>query len=367
MPALATLRRWRDELGDATVLGLVRVAIGLLLFWNGLRAARELQHGYFGEVFHWPMIPEALVASRNVYWGIVVAQLLLSALVVAGHRARPALLASALLGTYVLLCNRVEFHHNRWALFCQAFLLAFAPCDRSLVVTGVHAGMRTAPHWAARLMGAQISVVYLASGGSKLFDPDWRGGQVLLERFRMFGGGALDAGVPRAVVDWMGSAGPASALAKVAIATELFLAVGVWLRGTRVFALWWGLWFHLTIEATSRVEGFTWLTLASYAVFVTPDVHARKLLYDSKRTRGRVLARATTLLDWFARFEVRPWQADALERGHTVVVVRRDGSHATGVRALAMIARCTPLLFPLWAPLALAASLTKGGEASAHA
>ena len=49
------------------------------------------------------------------------------------------------------------------------------------------------------------------------------------------------------------------------------------------------------------------------------------------------------------------------------MVVRRDGSRATGVRALAMVARCVPLLFPLWAPLALAASFTKGGDASARA
>jgi hypothetical protein len=32
-----------------------------------------------------------------------------------------------------------------------------------------------------------------------------------------------------------------------------------------------------------------------------------------------------------------------------------------------MVARCTPLLFPLWAPLALAASFTKGGEVSFRA
>jgi hypothetical protein len=49
------------------------------------------------------------------------------------------------------------------------------------------------------------------------------------------------------------------------------------------------------------------------------------------------------------------------------VIVRRDGSRATGIRALAMVARCVPLLFPLWAPLALLASFTKGGEASASA
>jgi hypothetical protein len=46
--------------------------------------------------------------------------------------------------------------------------------------------------------------------------------------------------------------------------------------------------------------------------------------------------------------------------------VRRDGSSATGIRALAMVARCTPLMFPLWAPLAFIASFTKGGDTSAR-
>ena len=45
-----------------------------------------------------------------------------------------------------------------------------------------------------------------------------------------------------------------------------------------------------------------------------------------------------------------------------MVVVRRDGTYATGVRALAMIARCVPLIFVLWAPLALVASFTDSDD-----
>jgi hypothetical protein len=44
------------------------------------------------------------------------------------------------------------------------------------------------------------------------------------------------------------------------------------------------------------------------------------------------------------------------------MAVRRDGSLANGVRALAMIARTAPLLFPLWAHLALIASFTRKGD-----
>ena len=130
------------------------------------------------------------------------------------------------------------------------------------------------------------------------------------------------------------------------------------MKRTRIFALWWGVWFHLTIEITSQVETFTWLTLSMYALFATPDARARRLFFDPSRPKGIVLARLVTMLDWLARFEIQPWEPDDLKKGHVIVVVRRDGSRATGVRALAMVARCVPLLFPLWAPLALVASFT---------
>lgn len=363
----AAIRRWRDEVGDAYVLGVVRVALGVLLFANALRALSELHDHFFGDVFHWPMLPEVLVPSASLYTVVVVAQILLSVLVVAGHAARPALFASSLLGTYVLLCDRLQFHNNRWALFCYALLVSLAPCNRSMYVAGPPASTRVGPLWAARLAQLQVSLIYVASAGSKLFDPDWRGGLVLMERFHLYTGQALAAGVPAGLVDCLSLPASSSALAKVAIVTELLLAVALWTSRARVLALWWGLWFHLTIEATTRVEGFTWLTLATYALFVTPDVRARKLFFDGARVRGRLLARAVSWFDWFARFEIRPWAADAVRRGHSIVVVRRDGTHATGVRALAIVARCVPLLFPLWAPLALAASFTRGGEASARA
>jgi hypothetical protein len=361
------IRRWRDEVGGTYVLGAVRVALGVLLFANALQAVRVLQDHYFGDVFHWPILPEALVAPLSVYKLVVLAQLLLPVLVVAGYVARPALLASALLGVYVLLCDRLQFHHNRWALFCYALLLSLAPCDRSFLVAGAPAPTSVGPLWAVRLAQVQVSFIYVSSGGSKLLDPDWRCGQVIWERFRLYGQQALDAGVPRGVVEWLSQPDATSALARIAIVTELLLAFAIWLRPTRVYALWWGLWFHLVIEATSRVEGFTWLTLATYALFVTPDIRTRKLFFDASRSRGRTIARVVSWLDWLARFEVKPWAPDGVRRGHSVVVVRRDGTHATGVRALAMVTRCVPLLFPLWAPIALVASFTKGGEASAGA
>ena len=366
---LVSLRRWLTETGDTFPLGLVRMCLGILLFWHTLGAAKELMaEGYFGDHFHLPFLPEALVPSHTVYTVLIAARLLCAVLVTIGSFPRQALAASALMGIYTLLCDRLGYHHNRYALDCYAFLLSFSPCDRALVLVGPPS-TPTSRHgllWAQRLAQLQVSLVYLASGGSKLLDPDWRNGLVLADRFARFGWQAIQRGVPHGVVEALSHPAATSALAKLAIATELFLVLGLWTKRTRAFALWWGVGFHLTIEVTSQVETFTWLTLAMYALFATPDVRARRLFFDPSRPKGMILASLVMLLDWLARFEVRAWEPDSLKKGHVIVVVRRDGSRATGVRALAMVARCVPLLFPLWGPLALIASFTKGGEASAR-
>jgi hypothetical protein len=337
---VSAFTRWRDETGDTTALGLTRMLIGGFLVYEGGRAWQELSAStYFADVFHVAMIPEGLVPSRGVYTAILALQMVLGAVVLLGRFARPALFVSGLLGVYVLLCDRVQFHHNRYSLACFAFLLAFAPCDRAYVVGAPRE--RIGPLWAMRLAQLQMSIIYLASSSSKLMDDDWRGGAVVAVRLAMNRAEALAHGVPRGFYDLLSTSEASSVLAKMAIATELFLSVGLWLPKTRAFALWWGLMFHLTIEVTSRVEIFTWLTLAVYVLFATPDVRARTLVGNAD---GAVV-RAVRALDWLDRF--------AFEAGPSLTVVERDGSRSTGLRAAVGIARAIPLLFPLWFPLAV--------------
>ncbi len=359
------LARFKNEIADGYVLGPVRVAIGALLGWQALSAAGELARlGYFGDVFHVSMIPEALVPSHRLYAVLIALRMCLAVMVIFAVWARPALAASALLGLWVLLSDRLQFHHNRYSLDCYALLLSLTPCDRSWRVTeSAVLEPRTGPFWAVRLAQLQVSIVYLASGGSKLLDPDWRSGLVLADRITRHAQLAVAAGVPRKVVETLAEADTASALAKLAIMTELFICAALWLRPTRFIAMWWGIWFHITIQLTTKVETFTLLTLAMYGVFATPDFHARKLRYDPSRFWGKTAGVLVPLFDWLGRFEVKAWQPDD-QPGHSLVVVRRDGERVTGVRAFAMIARCVPILFPLWAPIALVASFTRQGDLS---
>ncbi|MCA9583811.1 MAG: HTTM domain-containing protein [Myxococcales bacterium] len=364
---LERLGRIRDAHGAGVALGPLRVALGGMLLWQSLDAAHELTRlGYFGDHFHWPYLPEALVPSHAAYVAVVATRVCLAIMVLVGFACRPALTASGALGLYVLLCDRLQFHHNRYSLALFAVLVGLTPCDVSFrVVDGGGPPLpRTGPLWAVRLAQVQVSIIYLASGGSKLLDPAWRGGAVLADRIARHAHIAVAKGVPAWLVDYLARPASASALSKAAILTELALAFALWSRRMRVAALWWGVWFHLVIQLTTKVEVFSFLTVAMYAVFVTPDERTRQLRFDPTTALGQAIGLASRWLDWFARFDAKPWEPDDIEGAHAFVIVRRDGTRVTGLRAAATLARCVPILFPLWAPLSLVAAFTRKGELS---
>ncbi len=347
-----------DEVGSTHVLGVVRVGLGLLFFFQAIEDARAWNEGYFGDRFHLPFLPERFVASASVFAALLGVRLLGAILVVTGHVARPALAGSALALAYVILCDRLQFHHHEWALACIGFLVALSPCDEAVsLVRDKESAPPQGPLWAARLAQAQVAIIYLASGGSKLLDEDWRGGLVLLDRMTRYGGDALAKGVPERVVHFFQDPAVAAALAKGTIATELFLVVGLWLPRTRPVALWVGVMFHLMIEVTSKVSYFSWFMILAYALFATHDHRARTLSFDPSHAPTAFVARAVRLLDWLARFRVVAWTPDRLAGARRIVIRDRDGRSHTGLPAAVMLVRCLPLLFPLWLPLLLFARL----------
>src|SRR5450631_2867625 len=124
-------RRFMDVIGDVHALAAARIAFGFLLLaqvWE--TASEQIHEGYFGEHFHVSFLPESFVPSERGYTFIVCLQAVAAVLVVLGHFARPALALSSAAITYGMLCDRLHYHHNRWALACYVFLLALTPCDR---------------------------------------------------------------------------------------------------------------------------------------------------------------------------------------------------------------------------------------------
>lgn len=353
---------FRDE-RDAYLLGLLRVALCSLLLINGARFWIELlRHGYFAEVFHMPLVPESWVPSRAGYEALLGVHLLASGAALLGPFPRPALLVASSTGLFVLLCDRLQYHNNRYVLLLLALLLAFTPCERSFVALRrpptLEPSERLAPTLARRLFQLQVSLVYLSSACGKLFDPDWRGGQVLLLRIAKTEGVFAAHGItlPSWALTLLASTLLASALAKAGIATELFIAGGAWSERTRRTALWLGIWFHFSIELSARVELFGWLMATSYIAFVTPELRQRRLEVGPSHAK---LARLVRKLDWLKRFQVV--ELPSLEGGF--VVTRRDGRKWRGRAAVAGLAEALPLLFPLWLPLALVARFERASRA----
>jgi vitamin K-dependent gamma-carboxylase-like protein len=366
IPQLAWPARLFSEERDAYVLGLLRLALSVLLLLNGTRLILELKSGgYFGDFFHLPIWPEALVPSATGYVLLLSVQAVAALLAFLGLWPRGSLLLASSIGLYLLGCDRLQYHNNRYALLLLGLLLAFTPCDRSFLLAKrrphhLLSSARLAPTYARRLFQIQVSLVYLSSACGKLLDSDWRGGQVLRMRFESVAPFWASRGLhlPDSLALALSSPLFASFSAKIAICTELFIALGLWFPRTRRAALWVGVLFHFWIEVSARVELFSWIMAASYLAFVTPELRERRFEYDPASKRGRALARLLGWLDWCARFEITPRQASETTAS-AYHVVGRDGVARRGLRGAALLAQATPLLFPLWLPLELLAKLEK--------
>jgi hypothetical protein len=350
---------------DAYVLGLLRLALSALLFLHCGRLILELcRGGYFGDFFHIPMVPEAWLPSATGYAALLGVQALAAVFAFLGLWPREALLTASSLGLFVLTLDRLQYHNNRYALLLLGLLLAFTPCDRSLLLARrkphtLPEAERVAPTFTRRLFQIQVSLVYLGSACGKLLDADWRGGQVLLLRFANTAPFLAARGVT--LPGWLGavlsSALFASFAAKVAISSELFIALGMWFPRSRRLALWVGVLFHFSIEVSAKVELFSWLMVASYLAFVVPELRERRIELNGQSALGRALARALPWLDWCARFQIAHCSNGAQA---SFFVTNREGHTEHGLRGAALLAEAIPVLFPFWVPLALLGWLARG-------
>ena len=339
---------WLREERDSYLLGLMRVAFATLLLLLTLKLAQPLWRGqYFGDVFHMPILPESLVPSRGLYGALLGLQGLCCVLSLVGIVARPALALAALAGLYGLWCDRLGYHNNRYELLLLALALSFTPCDRSWRLVGP-ARPGAAPRWAVKIVGAQLSVVYLASSLGKLVDADWRSGGVLLARFAS-ARPIAEHFLPASVAAVLSAPWLARIASPAAIASELFLALGLWFPRTRVVALWLGVMFHIGIELAARVELFSYTMLAGYLAFVTPELRERALSWSTTSAGGRFWSSACRRLDLLARFQ----HAVPSEQRELLQVTDRDGTLHRGLAAWRELARAFPPLFPLWLPLRL--------------
>ena len=160
---------------------------------------------------------------------------------------------------------------------------------------------------------------------SKLLDRDWFSGTVTWQRVVLVRD-RVDASVlPSWAVDVLTNRSFHTVAAKLIIATELFIAAGLWSRTTRYAAVWLAICFHVAIELSADVQVFSYLAIAALVIWAVPSTRDRVLLLDPASPPQRRFATVVRGLDWLARFRIE-WGPS----GRPVAAVDRDGRVVEG-------------------------------------
>jgi hypothetical protein len=347
--ARAVVAAFDDLLGRAVsmrALALLRVLAGpavllhLQPFLSDALDGRIYRDAFYEPYTAWyPEVP------RTIYVGLLLLAAVAAVAMSLGILTRLATTTTFVIVAYNLFLSTTHFHNNRAYLLIVLGLLAVAPCGRELSVDawlrrrrGRPALDSSAPGWPLWLLRFECAAVYGASGLSKLVDPDWFGGTVTWQRVVR----ARDELEAWPLPDWAVSALTDRSFhvgaAKLIVLTELFIAVGLWWRGTRYAAVWVAVAFHLGIQGSASVQVFSYLGIAVLVIWAVPSTRDRVLLIDPTAGRQRRLGALVRTLDWLARFRVERGPP-----GSRLEVVDRDGTAIGGAPAVAFALSRLPL------------------------
>jgi Vitamin K-dependent gamma-carboxylase len=359
---MSALARFDELLGrdvSMRALALLRVLAGPVVLLHLRPFLSDAWHGdTYRDAFHepyaswYPDLPEAVYVALLFLGAIAAVAMSL------GFMTRLATATTFTIVAYNVFLSTTHFHNNRAYLIIVLGLLAVAPCGRELSLDaflrrrrGEPALADSAPGWPLWLLRFECAAIYGASGLSKLLDPDWFGGTVTWQRVA----GARDDLEAWPLPEWIVSALTDyefhTVAAKLIVLTELFIALGLWWRGTRYAALWVAVVFHLSIETSASVQVFSLLGIAVLVVWAVPSTRDRTLRLDpSSAWHGR-LGALVRGLDWLARFRIEPARP-----GSRIELTDRDGAVLRGAPAVAL----TLSRLPLTAWFALPALLLPG-------
>jgi hypothetical protein len=252
----------------------------------------------YRDAFHQPYLAWYPELPEGVYIGLLWLAAAAAIAMSLGLLTRLATTTAFLIVAYNLFLSTTHFHNNRAYLVIVLGLLAAAPCGRELSLDAWVRRRRrlpaldpTAPAWPLWLLRFECSVVYAASGFSKLVDPDWFGGTVTWQRVVQARDQLDSWPLPDWAVSLLTDRGFQTGAAKLIVLTELFIATGLWWRRTRYAAVWVAVVFHVAIETSASVQVFSYLAIAALVIWAVPSTRDRLLRIDPTVRSHRVPAR----------------------------------------------------------------------------
>ena len=327
-------------------LALLRVLVGpVVLLHLKPFLADSLDGQVYRDAFYEPYAAWYPEVPDVVYVGLLWLAAAAAVAMSLGLLTRLATVTTFVIVTYNLLLSTTHFHNNRAFLVIVLGLLAVAPCGRELSLDawlrrrrGQPALDLSAPAWPLWLLRFECAAIYGASGLSKLLDPDWFGGTVTWQRVVRARDDLEGWPLPDWALSVLTDRGFHTGAAKVIVLTELFIAVGLWWRGSRYAAVWVAVAFHVAIELSASVQVFSFLAIAALVIWAVPSTRDRVIRVDPTASRNRRWAAVVRGLDWLARFRVEPGPP-----GSPLEVVDRDGTTLHGAPAVALSLSRLPL------------------------
>jgi uncharacterized membrane protein YphA (DoxX/SURF4 family) len=327
-------------------LALLRVLTGPVVLLHLEPFLGDASHGEtYSDAFHEPYAAWYPELPEGIYIGLLWLAAVAAVSMSLGLFTRVATATTFAIVTYNVFLSTTHFHNNRAYLIIVLGLLAVAPCGRELSLDAwirrrrrLPALDRSAPGWPLWLLRFECAAIYGASGLSKLVDPDWFGGTVSWQRVVRARDDLEAAPLPDWAVTTLTDPDFHTAAAKFIVLTELFIALGLWWRGTRYAAVWVAVVFHVAIEASASVQVFSLLGITVLCVWAVPSTRGRVLRFDPASVRQRRWARVAGALDWLARFRIEP-----APPGSALEVTDRDGTALRGAPAVVLTLSRLPL------------------------
>ncbi|MEM7605306.1 MAG: HTTM domain-containing protein [Myxococcota bacterium] len=346
-----SVTRLYEGAGHIRPVALFRLAAGPIFFVHLWPFWQRLASGeYFVDRFHVPLFIGMPTLDEPTYRTLLALALVSAFTLSIGLLSRLSAAYACSCVAFHIASNQLFFHHNRAFLMTLLFALALLPAGRDLSVDAWLARTRGRPlspsyaTWRLLLVRLLACTPYLASGTSKLIDPDWWGGVVMTDRIHRYRGAAEARGVPIELLDFLESPAFAAVWWKFIVLTELFIGVGLWSKRTRLGAIFMALCFHAFIELTSTVSVFSYLGVCATLLWVTPHVQDRTLVLP-RSARFQRRARWLRRLDWLARFRI------AFEDRAAPCLIDRNGERLEGRSARWTVLSRLPLVAPIAIPL----------------
>ena len=343
---IATLDELLGRPVSMRALALLRVLTGPVVLLHLEPFLADAWHGEtYRDAFYEPYLAWYPEPPEGIYIGLLGLAAVAAVAMSLGLLTRVATATTFAIVTYNVFLSTTHFHNNRAYLIIVLGLLAVAPCGRELSLDAwirrrrrLQALDPSAPGWPLWLLRFECAVIYGASGLSKLVDPDWFGGTVTWQRVVRARDDLEAWPLPDWAVTTLTDPDFHTVAAKFVVFTELFIAVGLWWRGTRYAAVWVAVVFHLTIEASASVQVFSLLGIAVLLVWAVPSTRDRVLRFDPASVRQRRWAQVVGALDWLARFRTEP-----APPGSGLEVTDRDGTALRGAPAVVFTLSRLPL------------------------